>query len=146
MNPAHEKYATALEASLTRAKMTGPQIQAVVSKFLSEAARTNPERAFVQCVENYANEDGYQLLVSIAEKSKIEQGLEQLSSEHPGVDRNVFSRTKSYVERFNANIDKMSVEGVNVDKDKIKLKVPAYVTDAKQKTEWAKKIELEVRK
>jgi hypothetical protein len=84
MNPEHEKYIRALEASLVRAKLDGVQIQAVLAQFIVDAEKTNPARAMVEAVESYGNEDGYLLLQSIAEeKSKIQEALEKIEKENP---------------------------------------------------------------
>jgi hypothetical protein len=137
MSRQYEPYTTALEQSLIRANMDGVQIQAIVAKFLVNAARTNPARALVEAVENYANEDGYLLLQSLVSKSKIEQALEKLSTEHPYTKLTPRERIQRSIEKIKQNKNALDWELVLDERDKKNL--TSNQLEALQKAEHERK-------
>jgi hypothetical protein len=114
-------YEKSLMTALERAKLSNLQAQAVLVGYKTEAARTNEARAFVEAVEAYGNEDGFLLLQSFAGKSKIEEGLEKLSTQHPGIIDSPQERIKRSIERIKKNRNALEWRIVLDDKERARL-------------------------
>lgn len=119
------KYETKLAECLARAGMGGKQIAFCLVEYKLEAARTGDEaKTFLNCCDRWGNEDAEKALAS------IQTELERLNKSHHGVDSNPVTRTRDYISRHNKwfdDIEKIGVEGVSLDGEKLKIKMPGYV-------------------
>jgi hypothetical protein len=127
-----EIYANQLETRLAQnAGMNAGQVEACLSKFNKLANAGGPEIAFRVLLESYGNEDTEKACKTI--KEAIQQALERINKNHPGLDRNPLTRLRDLIRRHNSSINKCSalINGQDAltesEVEAVKIRVPSFL-------------------